>query len=107
MDAVSARLAFLLETVALEAEHLQATDQRIAARSLRNRMLHEYIRKPGLLAEAVNQAHEAVPMLVDFVAGRTAARPLRERLRMVLLDTSVFSEVLRPRPSPAVIGRLP
>ena len=46
-------------------------------------------------------------MLVDFVAGRTAARPLRERLRVVLLDTSMFSEVLRPRPSPAVIGRLP
>ena len=144
MDAARERLAFLLETVALEAEHLQATDQRlfaepftaqraatlrddvmlterldafiarfarlqdtagdkllpallsrlgepvasvmdnldraarlgllsqtsetwIAARSLRNRMVHEYIRNPALLAEAVNQAHEAVPMLVDFV----------------------------------------
>ena len=144
MDAARARLAFLLETVALEAEHLQATDQRlfaeaftaeraatlradamlaerldafiarfarlqdtagdkllpallarlgepvasvldnldraarlgllaqssetwIAARALRNRMVHEYIRKPELLAEAVNQAHGAVPMLVDFV----------------------------------------
>ena len=144
MDAARERLAFLLETVVLEAEHLQATDQRlfaeaftaqraatlrddamlaerldafiarfarlqdtagdkllpallsrlgepvasvmdnldraarlgllsqtsetwIAARSLRNRMVHEYIRNPALLAEAVNQAHEAVPMLVDFV----------------------------------------
>jgi len=144
MDAARERLTFLLETVALEAGHLQATDQRllaedftaeraatlrdddmlaerldafiarfarlqdtagdkllpvlltrlgepvgsvldnldraarlgllaqtsetwIAARALRNRMVHEYIRKPALLAEAVNQAHDAVPMLVGFV----------------------------------------
>ena len=144
MDAARERLAFLLETVVLEAEHLQAIDQRlfaeafttqraatlrddamlaerldafiarfarlqdtagykllpallnrlgepvasvidnldraarlgllsqtsetwIAARPLRNRMVHEYILNPALLAEAVNQAHEAVPMLVDFV----------------------------------------
>jgi hypothetical protein len=150
MDAAHARLAFLLETVALEAEHLQATDQRlfaeaftpqraatlradamlaerldafiarfarlqdtagdkllpallarlgepvasvldnldraarlglldqpsetwIAARALRNRMVHEYIRKPELLAEAVNQAHEAVPMLVNFVQACSSA----------------------------------
>ena len=31
MDAARERLAFLLETVALEAEHLQATDQRLFA----------------------------------------------------------------------------
>jgi len=144
MDAARERLAFLLETVALEAEHLQATDQRlfavaftperaatlrndvllaerldafsarfarlqdtagdkllpallarvgepvgsvidnldraarlgwllqpseawIAARALRNRMVHEYIRQPALLAQAVNEAHLAVPMLVQFV----------------------------------------
>jgi hypothetical protein len=142
-DATRARLAFLLETVALEAEHLQATDQRLfaepftaeragllrsdallaerldafaarfarlqdtagdkllpalltrlgeplgsvldnldravrlgllpqtsetwlAARTLRNRMVHEYIRSPVVLAEAVNAAHEQVPMLVAF-----------------------------------------
>ena len=35
--------------------------------SLRNRMVHEYIRDPALLAEAVTEAHEAVPMLVAFV----------------------------------------
>lgn len=39
----------------------------IAARALRNRMVHEYIRKPDLLAEAFNEAHAAVPMLVEFV----------------------------------------
>ena len=143
-DPVRERLAFLLETVVLEAEHLQATDGRlfaetftaeraaslradallaerldafaarfarlqdtagdkllpalltrlgeplgsvldnldraarlglltqpsetwIAARALRNRMVHEYIRNPELLAQAVNAAHLAVPMLVEFV----------------------------------------
>ena len=140
-ESVRDRLAFLLETVALEAEHLQATDRRlfaeaftseraaslrgdpllaerldafsarfarlqdtvgdkllpallnrlgeplgsvldnldraarlglmtqpsetwVAARALRNRMVHEYIRNPDLLAQAVNEAHRAVPMLV-------------------------------------------
>lgn len=156
MDAARERLAFLLETVVLEAEHLQATDQRlfaepftpqraatlrddallaerldafiarfarlqdtsgdkvlpallsrlgepvasvldnldraarlgllaqtsetwIAARTLRNLMVHEYIRHPERLAEAVNRAHEAVPMLVGFVqacASYVAARRL-------------------------------
>lgn len=144
IDAARQRLTFLLETVALEAEHLQATDQRLfaqaftadraatlrsdpllaerldafaarfsrlqdtagdkllpalltrlgepvgsvldnldraarlgllaqpsetwlAARALRNRMVHEYIRDPATLAQAVNDAHDNVPMLVDFV----------------------------------------
>ncbi len=143
LDAARERLAFLLETVALEAEHLQATDRRlfaeaftseraatlrgdgllaerldafaarfarlqdtvgdkllpallnrlgeplgsvldnldrasrlglltqpsetwIAARAIRNRMVHEYIRNPDMLAQAVNEAHRAVPMLVDL-----------------------------------------
>jgi hypothetical protein len=142
-EAARARRAFLLETVTLEAEHLQATDERlfaepftaeragslradallaerldayaarfarlqdtagdkllpallarlgeplgsvldnldragrlgllsqtsetwVAARTLRNRMVHEYIRSPSVLAEAVNAAHEQVPMLVAF-----------------------------------------
>ena len=137
------RLHFLLETVALEAEHLQGTDERLfalpftaeraaalredvllaerldafaarfsrlqdtladkllpallarlgetagsvldnldrahrlgllqepaenwlAVRALRNRMVHEYIRQPELLADAVNAAHRAIPMLVAF-----------------------------------------
>ena len=144
MDVGRERLAFLLETVQLEAEHLQGTDGRLfavpftaeraatlrddadlaerldafvarfarlqdtagdkllpallarvgepvgsaldnldraarlgllrvdaeawlAARALRNRMVHEYIRRPDALAQAVNAAHAAVPMLVGFV----------------------------------------
>lgn len=43
------------------------SDQWIAARALRNRMVHDYIRNPALLAEAVNAAHTGVPMLVEFV----------------------------------------
>lgn len=39
----------------------------LVARALRNRMVHEYIRNPQALAEAVQAAHEAVPMLVEFV----------------------------------------
>ena len=142
IDAAHERLVILLETVALEAELLQATDQRLfaeaftaqraatlrgdallserldafsarfsrlqdtagdkllpvllarlgepigsvldnldkaarlgwltpssehwlAARVLRNRMVHEYIRDPVLLAQAVNQARDCVPMLVQ------------------------------------------
>ena len=142
-QALHTRLAFLLETVALEAQHLQATDARLfaepftaerattlqrdealaerldafsarfarlqdtagdkllptlltligeplgsaldnldraarlgilatdsehwlAARALRNRMVHDYIRNPAMLAEAVNAAHAAVPMLLRF-----------------------------------------
>ncbi|MDE2455531.1 MAG: hypothetical protein KGL43_18235 [Burkholderiales bacterium] len=40
----------------------------LAARALRNRLIHEYIRNPALLAEALTQAHLAVPMLVAFVS---------------------------------------
>lgn len=30
-------------------------------------MVHEYIRSPVLLSQAVNEAHDNVPMLVRFV----------------------------------------
>jgi hypothetical protein len=43
------------------------SEQWIAARALRNRMVHEYIRRPELLAEALNEAHRAVPMLLDLM----------------------------------------
>ena len=39
----------------------------MAARSLRNRMVHDYIRNATLLAEALNAAHAAIPMLLGFV----------------------------------------
>ena len=45
----------------------QPSEVWIAARALRNRMVHGYICDPALLAEAVTEAHEAVPMLVAFV----------------------------------------
>jgi hypothetical protein len=44
----------------------------LAARALRNRMVHEYIRQPALLADAVNAAHESIGMLVDFATACTA-----------------------------------
>lgn len=58
---------------------LSATsDDWIAARSLRNRMVHEYIRAPDLLAQAVNEAHAAIPMLVSFVQACAAYALARE-----------------------------
>lgn len=45
----------------------EPTDDWLAARALRNRMVHEYIRNAAALAEAVNQAHMLVPMLQGFV----------------------------------------
>lgn len=40
-------------------------------------MLHEYIRDPVLLAQAVNEAHECVPMLLRFVEACRAYAPQR------------------------------
>jgi uncharacterized protein YutE (UPF0331/DUF86 family) len=53
----AARLGLLAET----------SEAWIAARALRNRMVHEYVRNPDLLAQAFNEAHAAVPMLVGLV----------------------------------------
>lgn len=75
MDAARERLRFLLDNLDLAARLglLAATsDDWIAARSLRNRMVHEYIRVPEVLAQAVNEAHAAIPMLVSFVQACTA-----------------------------------
>jgi len=44
----------------------QPSETWIAVRAMRNRMVHEYIRNPDLLAQAVNEAHQAVPMLVQL-----------------------------------------
>jgi hypothetical protein len=38
----------------------------IAARSLRDRMVHEYQRDPAALADALNAAHETIPLLAGF-----------------------------------------
>ena len=45
----------------------QSSDEWVAARALRNRMVHEYVRDPAVLAAALTEAHEAVPMLTAFV----------------------------------------
>ena len=45
----------------------ESSDDWIAARALRSRMVHAYIRNPTVLAEAMTAAHAAVPMLVVFV----------------------------------------
>jgi hypothetical protein len=36
----------------------------LAVRRLRNQMVHEYVEDPAILADALNGAHEAVPMLM-------------------------------------------
>ncbi|NWG73470.1 MAG: hypothetical protein HXY24_02495 [Rubrivivax sp.] len=42
---------------------LQSTDAWLEIRRLRNRMIHEYVRDPAELAQALERAHAAVPML--------------------------------------------
>ena len=59
------RLVFLVETVFL------AVGRRLAGR-VRNRMVHEYVRNPAELAEALNEGHAFVPLLADF--GDSVAR---------------------------------
>ncbi len=56
------------------------SEQWIAARALRNRMVHEYIRRPELLAEALNEAHRAVPMLLGLM---TACREYVQARKLV------------------------
>lgn len=40
----------------------------LAMRRLRNQMVHEYVEDPAVLADALNGAHEAVPMLMAATA---------------------------------------
>lgn len=54
----------------------ESADTWLAARALRNRMVHGYIRSAAALAEAVNEAHRLVPMLRGFVQAYCAARSL-------------------------------
>lgn len=46
--------------------------QWLAVRRLRNQMVHEYVEDPAVLADALNSAHEAVPLLTT-AASRWAA----------------------------------
>jgi hypothetical protein len=45
---------------------LTSADDWLAARKLRNRMVHEYVRNAGELADALNEAHTLVPLLTGF-----------------------------------------
>lgn len=45
---------------------LPAADEWIAARKLRNRMVHEYVRDAAELAGALNAGHRFVPLLSSF-----------------------------------------
>ena len=64
------RLAFLLETVELEAAHLQGTDARLFAVPFTAQRAATL--QPALLADAVNAAHESIAMLVGFATACTA-----------------------------------
>lgn len=48
---------------------LRSADDWLAARKLRNRMVHEYVRNPAELAEALNEGHSLVPLLAEFGEG--------------------------------------
>jgi hypothetical protein len=45
---------------------MDSADQWLAIRKLRNRMVHEYVRDMQALANALNEAHAAVPVLQGF-----------------------------------------
>lgn len=44
---------------------LSSADEWLASRKLRNRMVHEYVRDASELADALNQGHALVPLLVS------------------------------------------
>lgn len=55
---------------------LESADDWMAARQLRNRMIHEYVEDPAVLADALQEAHEFCALLQQ-----TAARMLDEMRR--------------------------
>jgi hypothetical protein len=44
---------------------LVSADEWVACKRLRNRLIHEYIEDPAILADALASAHAAVPLLLD------------------------------------------
>jgi hypothetical protein len=52
-------------------ELLTSADDWLAARKLRNRMVHEYVRNAAELADALNEAHTLVPLLTGFAQAVT------------------------------------
>lgn len=51
---------------------LNSADEWLASRKLRNRMVHEYVRDASELADALNQGHLLVPMLVGLARAISA-----------------------------------
>lgn len=47
---------------------IRSADDWLVVRRLRNRMVHEYVESPSLLAEALQQGHAQVPMLLEAEA---------------------------------------
>ena len=45
---------------------LRSADAWVNTRKLRNRMVHEYVRDPAELAQALNEGHGLVPLLTEF-----------------------------------------
>lgn len=56
---------------------LSSADEWLASRKLCNRMVHEYVRDAAELAEALNQGHALVPLLVTLA--RTISADCRRR----------------------------
>ena len=61
------RLYLLRQHARMRLTPAQTRETWLAARALRNRMVHDYIRNPVLLSQTVTEAHDCVPMLVRFV----------------------------------------
>ncbi len=60
---------------------LRSAEDWLAARKLRNRMVHEYVRDPAELAEALNEGHALVSLLADF--GEAVAKFVERRVNML------------------------
>ncbi|WP_333607288.1 hypothetical protein [Arsukibacterium sp.] len=52
---------------------LSSAESWLVARQLRNKMVHEYIEDPAILAEAINAARQFIPLLQDFATALTTA----------------------------------
>jgi hypothetical protein len=57
----------------------------MAARKLRNRMVHEYVRDCLELADALNEGHALMPLLTGFAAALAAYAEARLLLRIPLI----------------------
>ena len=51
---------------------IPSTERWMVTRRLRNRMIHDYVEDPLILADALNTAHREVPMLINAANRMTA-----------------------------------